>query len=104
EFVVAHRGAASEGCVGLVVAEDGPDAIECSRSGGVDAGEVADAGKRAVGEGAQKGGCDVGSSRSGEGTERPVQPSGHLWSSALVAPDHDGVVEQIDRARVVPEA
>lgn len=39
EFVVAHGGAACDDLVGLVT-EDGSDAFECSRSGGVDAGKL----------------------------------------------------------------
>jgi hypothetical protein len=45
ELVVGHAGATCDEFVGLIVAEDGSDAFECSGSGSVDAGEVASVGR-----------------------------------------------------------
>jgi hypothetical protein len=104
EFVVAHGGATGNEFVGLVVAEDGSDAFECSGSGSVDPGEVASTGECAPGEGTEERRGDVGPPGPGEGAEGPVQPRGELGSGAFVAPDDDAVVKKFQRAGVVAEA
>jgi N-acetylglucosamine-6-sulfatase len=67
EFVLAHGGAAGSEFVGLVVAEEGSDAFECSGSGSVDPGEVASAGECAPGEGTEE-------RRGDDGTVLHVDP------------------------------
>jgi hypothetical protein len=105
EFVVAHGGAARDEFVGLLVAENGSNLIERSRSVGLKAREVADElSVRALAESAEEGSGDVGPPRSGEGAESKVQRRADLWPGALVAPDEDGLVEEFQRSGVVSEA